>query len=301
MSTERDVARSVGSWLKEDRHEDADRVLDVVLDQVPATPQRRSSWLAWRYPYMNGLPRIAAVAAAAALVVTIGLALFKLAPNVGEPIQSPTPTATPTPAALENPPGTGPVTLAAGTYAVESDFPVRVSFTLPAGWTHVLHSTQHVALSQDAESLGLTFMTVLNVYMNPCQEPNRLADPPVGASVDDLVTSLIHLPRTDSGTVSDVSIDGFQGKSFDLHVQRAGCSNYAQNLWKASWEFEGDGFAASSREQLRVYVLDVQGQRIVIVTSYVDGDLNASYPDGGPNAAAYKAELQTIVESIHFE
>ena len=53
MSTDNDVARSLRSWLREDRYEDADRVLDVVFDQIPATPQRSASWLARRFPIMN--------------------------------------------------------------------------------------------------------------------------------------------------------------------------------------------------------------------------------------------------------
>ena len=41
MSTDRDTTRIVRSWLQTDEHESADRVLDAVLDQLDATPQRR--------------------------------------------------------------------------------------------------------------------------------------------------------------------------------------------------------------------------------------------------------------------
>ena len=40
MSTDRDVTRIVRSWLHEDAHEDADRILNLVLDQIDTTPQR---------------------------------------------------------------------------------------------------------------------------------------------------------------------------------------------------------------------------------------------------------------------
>ena len=46
MSTDRDVTRIVRSWLHEDAYEDADRVLDLVLDQIDTTPQRRAC--GWR-------------------------------------------------------------------------------------------------------------------------------------------------------------------------------------------------------------------------------------------------------------
>ena len=49
MSTDRDVTtRIVRSWLHEDAHEDADRILNLVLDHIDTTPQRRATWLADR-------------------------------------------------------------------------------------------------------------------------------------------------------------------------------------------------------------------------------------------------------------
>ena len=42
MSTDRDVTRIVRSWLEEGVTALPDRVLDDVLDQLPATPQRRA-------------------------------------------------------------------------------------------------------------------------------------------------------------------------------------------------------------------------------------------------------------------
>ena len=49
MTTERDPrTRTVLSWLREDAHENAERVLLRALDEVDTTPQRRSRWPAWR-------------------------------------------------------------------------------------------------------------------------------------------------------------------------------------------------------------------------------------------------------------
>ena len=58
MSTERDVTRIVRSWLEEGVTTLPDRVLDTVLDQIPATRQRRAWWPArrWMMPWA-GLPR----------------------------------------------------------------------------------------------------------------------------------------------------------------------------------------------------------------------------------------------------
>ena len=53
MSTDRDTTRIVRSWLDEGATALPDRVLDAVLDQVPATSQRRPLWPAWRFREMN--------------------------------------------------------------------------------------------------------------------------------------------------------------------------------------------------------------------------------------------------------
>jgi hypothetical protein len=70
MSTDRETTRLVRSWLEEGVTALPDRVLDAVLDQVPATPQRRPWWPTRRIAQMNRfLP--ATVAAAAVLVVAL--------------------------------------------------------------------------------------------------------------------------------------------------------------------------------------------------------------------------------------
>ena len=49
MNTERDPeTRIVLSWLRENAHENAERLLLNVLDEVDTTPQRWSIWTAWR-------------------------------------------------------------------------------------------------------------------------------------------------------------------------------------------------------------------------------------------------------------
>ena len=64
MSTDRDVTRIVRSWLEEGVTALPDRVLDTVLDQLPATPQRRAWWPARRLREMNNFAKFAIAAAA---------------------------------------------------------------------------------------------------------------------------------------------------------------------------------------------------------------------------------------------
>jgi hypothetical protein len=134
VSTENDVARSLRSWLRESRYEDADRVLDAVFDQVPATPQRSASWLARRFPDMNSNTiRIGVAAAVVVVVAFIGYQL--LAPSVGD--QSPSPSASVAPSTAAGPnvlPLGSDQPLSAGTYSLYEGFPARVTFDVPEGW-----------------------------------------------------------------------------------------------------------------------------------------------------------------------
>ena len=88
MSSDRDVTtRIVRSWLHEDAHEDADRILNLVLDEIDTTPQRSPSWLARRFPPMNSNMRIALAVAAVVAIAIIGVSLL-MPRNVGNPAES---------------------------------------------------------------------------------------------------------------------------------------------------------------------------------------------------------------------
>ena len=99
MTTDRDSrTRIVLSWLREDGHENAERMLLRALDEVDATPQRRSWWPAWRFDRMNTYAKLIA---AAATVLLVGVVAYQFLPGNGgvggqptiAPSQSPAPLA----------------------------------------------------------------------------------------------------------------------------------------------------------------------------------------------------------------
>ena len=91
MTTDRDPrTRTVLSWLREDAHENAERVLLLALDEVDTTPQRRSWWPAWRINDMNKLALAAAAAAAALAIAVVGYNLLP-SPGIGGPNATPSP------------------------------------------------------------------------------------------------------------------------------------------------------------------------------------------------------------------
>jgi hypothetical protein len=102
MSTDRDVTRIVRSWLEEGTTALPDRVLDNVLDQLPATSQRRAWWRAWRLNEMNNVAKVAM--AATAVVVIVAVIRITVMPGSGDvggspAVLMPTPALTPTPGA----------------------------------------------------------------------------------------------------------------------------------------------------------------------------------------------------------
>jgi hypothetical protein len=106
VSTDREVTRIVRSWLEEGVNALPDRVLDAVLDQVPATPQRRPWWPAWRLPYMNTSIRIAMAAVAVVVVALIAINLLPKTNGVGGPPSTPLPTSTVAPTSTAAPTST---------------------------------------------------------------------------------------------------------------------------------------------------------------------------------------------------
>jgi hypothetical protein len=116
MTTDRDPrTRIVLSWLREEAHENAERVLLRVLDEVDTTPQRRSWWPARR---MNRMTTYAKLIAAAAAVLVVAVVGYQFLPGNGGIGGQPTITPSPSPTLLAR--GTFTATVGGG-YTVDLD------------------------------------------------------------------------------------------------------------------------------------------------------------------------------------
>jgi hypothetical protein len=127
VSTERDITGTVQSWLKEDAHEDADRVMFAVLQELDRLPQRRAPWSVRRLLAWPSSPRLVVAAAAVIVVVALGFAFIR--PNIGVPVPSVSPSAAPS---LELAPSATPLPALSQTFTSAIH---GYSISYPAGWT----------------------------------------------------------------------------------------------------------------------------------------------------------------------
>ena len=323
MSTDRDVTRIVRSWLEEGATALPDRVLDAVLDQVPATSQRRSWWPARRLNEMNNALKVAIVAVAVVVIAVIG---FNLVPRQGgiggpgpSPTASPTQTPAPTPSPIASPsasnvPAEFPDTpLQAGSYTVApfagrealchmppqpgcietaADDTMRFTITVPDGWAGAGNGIWlNGPANGPPDGAGLQFARGSWLLSDPCKYID--ADIPVGPTVANFVDAVAAHPRLTTTTPVDVTLAGHTGKYFDLQVPAdiSKCETEPGTSEPPIYRpWEPGIYAQGPAQRWHQWVVDVDGIR-VLVQSF----------DFAGTSAAHRAELQAIVNSIRIE
>ena len=290
MSTDRDAERIVRSWLEEGLTRLPDRVLDLVLDQIPATPQRRAGWLARRFRTMSNTIRYAAAGVAIAAAVIIGALVLVPRTDVGPPPGA-TPQTTAEPTAIQTPSvaslyRSAPVTLPAGDYE-HSTFFAPFTFTVPAGWTGITVAPGVASLvkTRDGEPFvaGLSVTAINGVFSDTCLDSEPMS--PAPATVDEVVDAFTHQVGMRAGPVTTVALGAYQAKVFDIEnsIDAVTCPEGASQPWTQWTYLEQTGVTAESRDgtgwHSRMWVLDVDGTLILIYavsdpvsTSQTDGD-----------------------------
>ena len=292
MSTDRDVTRIVRSWLEEGVTALPDRVLDTVLDQLPATSQRRAPWPARRFREMNTALRFAVAAAAVVAVAVVG---FNLLPRQGGPAgPGPTPPSTPTPTVEPSPTapqplGNGP--LEAGTVVATDLGPsesTRVTLTVPDGWEGFAGACVLPITGTTApDGMGICFGEVnTGLYSDPCHGSSGPADVPVGPTVNDLVDALAAQTAYEVTSPTEVTLGGYSGKRMDLQLPSnvGSCDNGEFYPWS------GSIYAQGPNNRWRLWILDVEADRLVIIST-----------DFAGTSAEDRAEQKAIIDSIQIE
>lgn len=282
--TENDFNRTARLWLQDGPSQLADRVLEAALEEIHVTRQRGTWWPGYWWPELGSHSltnaiRIAAVAGAVGLAI-MGFGLLSLG---GAP-DGPPATPTPTPRALtvdRSLPGPG-------TYVTADPFLVRVTFTLPAGWDSTMGGPYFVDLGRTYRPGGVSLSIFDKVRADPCHPNQGLLDPAPGPMVGDLATALASVPGLAATTPTDVTVDGYAGKHFTLTAPTSfeGCSISEDGY--VIWELPlGGTNDMSPGERAQLWILDVEGERLVIHTSEIPGQ-----------SPQEMAEFQGILDSI---
>jgi hypothetical protein len=322
MSTERDVNRIVRSWLEEGVSALPDRVLDTVLDQLPATPQRRARWPVRRFGQMNSFTKFAVAAAAVVLIAFVGLRLLPGEGGVGtlpspsaSPASSPS-TAPPSPTAsplASNVPAKFPEgPLQAGTYTVapfssglgmchvppqsgcsetDADNTIRITITVPEGWSGI-DTAVWLEENQPPSGAAVGFGRGGWLLSDPCKYIDT--DVPVGPTVADFVDAVAQHPILDTTAPVDVTLGGYTGKYFDLQVPAdiSMCETDPGNPGSGPIyrPYEPGIYAQGPSHRWHLWVLDVDGVRVVVQSM-----------DYAGTSEQHRTELQAMVDSIQIE
>ncbi len=156
---------------------------------------------------------------------------------------------------------------------------------MPAGW---VDNDWYVAKPLANPIFAVGFDNVANIYTDSC--PSVLVDPPVGPTVDDLASAWANLPGFHATAAIDITVDGFPGKQIEFTVPDYNTQDcpYGDFKLTKSWD-GGDYWAQGPNQHHQLWILDVNGTRLVITATY--------FPDTSPKD---RAALDEILASIQF-
>lgn len=299
MRTEQQTTRIVRSWLEEGVTALPDRVLDAVLDQVPATPQRRPWWRAWRSPYMNNPVRLAMAAAAVLVVALVGYQFLPSNTGSGGPPTA-TPSLSPAPSLAATLPGEGPI--AAGQYTIFADgrrSNPAVTIDVPAGWEACCEAPGWIIFNGEPWSSSGAIMvgelTYLVVYSDSCLWQSSPTSKPVGAAA--FAAALAAQPGRQGTAPRAVTVGGLPGVHVRLTVpddletttQSDGDADFVDCDAGEYRSFDGRYHQGLSQID-DFYIIDV-GTRTIVFDVF-------SFPD---TAASDLAELEAMLASVEID
>lgn len=260
-----------------------DRVADAVRLEARTTRQTAIPpwWPPRRFLEMNNMLRVGLAAAAVVAAALIGYT-YLVAPNVGTDAAEPTPSPEPTPIAdLADVSGA----LSAGRYVITEIEPLRIALTVPSGWERL--AVPAMVWSSEDTKTTVAYFTVDDLYADPCNPSVGVRG--VGPSVDDLVTAFGNSPGISIESTADVRLAGHAGTQVDYTATDLGCEDEGALIASQPGSVDRP-HPGGDAELLRLYVLDVDGVRLVI---------SLTVPAGASEARA--AEAHEIIASTQID
>jgi hypothetical protein len=231
-----------------------------------------------------------------ALVVSAGTVLLACACTTGS--SSPSSTSTPSPASVAT---TGaPLTATSLLFRVSGqvvgayggNYP---SYSVQAGGAW---SGQGAFVIRTPPSLmGISVWDAIQVPIDPCRWQSTMTTP--GPTVEDLVHALVAQRTRNATTPTEATLAGYKGMRLEWSVppdmvDGEKCDPWPDNGYRDFVSFLGprgsERYQQVANQIDRLWVLDVNGQRLVVDATY------------GPDTTdAQKAELEQVVESLKFD
>jgi len=301
-----DIDRVMQAWMADGPATIPDRVVDVVAARIGVENQRRGWPFLWRPP-MNPLFKFGAAAAA---VLVVAVVAWNLLPGGSEPGGLPSPTPQPSPTAIPSgsPTATGPVdlldgSLAAGPYRIQdpSGHPggPTIVADIPAGW--IGHPDVPAVTSPAGSNNGIliSFMEIDGLFSDACHwdvdgtKSATKGDVVVGPTVADLVAALKANTSYTSSAATPVTVGGFAGQEIELQLPGsdviAACDRRPGESTGDFFVFPKGFYAQGANSRWHLYVVDVDGTRLITMVSLAEG-----------TPAADITAAKAIVESFEF-
>jgi hypothetical protein len=230
----------------------------------------------------------------AGLFVTIALCAG-CSSGAASPAPSPTVMPTASPSALPSaaPAATRP--LSGQVVGAASNDGTHPSYTVeaPAGWS----ATGEFVTRTPPSVMGLSVWDAIQVPTDPCRWSSTMTTP--GPTVDDLVKALVAQRTRNASAPAQATLAGYKGVYLEWSVppdmvDGQKCDPWPDNGYRDFVSFLGVG-GSERYQQLanqidRLWVLDVNGQRLVVDATY------------SPDATdAQKTELGQVAESLRFD
>lgn len=273
--TDRNIDQLLDAWMDLGPTVAPARVAEAVRLESRSTRQAATlrGWPPRRFPVMSTTVRYALAAAVVAVAALLGY-VYLAGPNVGGPgpdVPSPSVAVSPEASAAALPPFERQ--LDAGRYTLSDEIPVGVTFDLPSGWRSCSPDASELSVcrvaGRDAAGIGVAFMFIENVAADPCNGADLL-DPPVGPSVDELVTAISNLDGLQVSAPEDVTVDGFNAKRLTVTApDQFRCESLS--TWATATRTNGVGVG----ENNLLHVVDVDGVRILIASAYFEEQVTA--------------------------
>ena len=305
MTSDRNLQGVLRSWLHEDQHEDATRVLHTVLDGVAADPQRRPRRSVGGILTMNKFVAVGLASAAVIAVLLIGSNLLGSSspPPGGPPSESVAPSEAPSEAEPSTAAGLpeGPFLILTGEAddpnEPEETFP-SLTVTIPApGWSgeagHGILSKNPDAAPPDVLTMIVFVKSEYIVYGDACHWETTIPDSPV-TTVDEFIAALSSQGSREASEPVDITLDGYAGKSITLELPDDLDFTECDPGYGGSWDCGDDGMTPCGYHGGpdaidTVYVLDFDGRIMAWQTGYYTG-----------TSAEDVAELEAVVQSASF-